>query len=306
MSFQPVINALTKILFDIIDFIPRFVNGLIILIVGYLISRLVRWTVRLIFREIRFDHLAQRTGITNALETLGVRIPLSEVIAQVVFFFLLLSFATSAVGLMGLAAVADLLQSVLRFVPRAISAGIIIIFGSMLARFLGAAITAVTENVNITYGRVLGKIIEYAVLAFVIVLAISTLGVDTTILTSSLTIIIASTGLAIALTFALGAREAARNVIAGHYVRQNFQPGQQLTLGNYSGRLRSTSGTYTVLETDEEGSQNNTISLPNSFLLQNAIKGQDVPQNAPQENSPVENTEQPGSTREPENPEANA
>ncbi len=306
MSFQPVINALTKILFDIIDFIPRFVNGLIILIVGYLISRLVRWIVRLILREIRFDHLAQRTGITNALETLGVRIPLSEVIAQVVFFFLLLSFATSAVGLMGLAAVADLLQSVLRFVPRAISAGIIIIFGSMLARFLGAAITAVTENVNITYGRVLGKIIEYAVLAFVIVLAISTLGVDTTILTSSLTIIIASTGLAIALTFALGAREAARNVIAGHYVRQNFQPGQQLTLGDYSGRLRSTSGTYTVLETDEEGSQNNTISLPNSFLLQNAVKGQDVPQNAPQENSPVESTEQPGSTREPENPEANA
>src|SRR5579863_1243892 len=305
MSFQPVIDALTKILSDIINFIPRFVNGLIILIVGYLISRLVRWIVRLILREIRFDHLVQRTGITNALETLGVRIPLSEVIAQVVFFFLLLSFATSAVGLMGLAAVADLLQSVLRFVPRAISAGIIIIFGSMLARFLGAAITAVTENVNITYRRALGKIIEYAVLAFVIVLAISTLGVDTTILTSSLTIIIASTGLAIALTFALGAREAARNVIAGHYVRQNFQPGQQLTLGGYSGRLRSTSGTYTVLETDEEGGQGNTISLPNSFLLQNAVKGQDIPQSAPQENVPAENSEQSDSTREPENPEEN-
>lgn len=306
MSFQPVIDALTKILSDIINFIPRFVNGLIILIIGYLISLLVRWIVRLILREIRFDHLTQRTGITNALETLGVRIPLSEVIAQIIFFFLLLSFATSAVGLMGLAAVADLLQSVLRFIPRAISAGIIIIFGSMLARFLGATITAVTENVNITYGKVLGKIIEYAILAFVIVLAISTLGVDTTILTTSLTIIIASAGLAIALTFALGAREAARNVIAGHYVRQNFQPGQQLTLGDYSGRVRSTSGAYTVLETGEEGDQQNTISLPNSFLLQNAIKGQDMPQSAPQENTPAGNNEQPGQTQEPENPEGNA
>lgn len=306
MSFQPVINALTKILFDIIDFIPRFVNGLIILIVGYLISRLVRWLVRVILREIRFDHLAQRTGITNALEALGVRIPLSEVIAQVVFFFLLLSFAISAFGLMGLTAVADLLQSVLRFIPRAISAGIIIIFGSMLARFLGATITAVTENVNITYGRVLGKIIEYAILAFVIVLAISTLGVDTTILTSSLTIIIASAGLAIALTFAIGARESARNVIAGHYVRQNFQPGQQLTLGDYSGRVRSTSGAYTILETGEEGGQQNTLSLPNTFLLQNAVKGQDMPQSAPQQNAPEENSGQPDSAPEPENPEENS
>jgi small-conductance mechanosensitive channel len=306
MNFQPVINALTNILFGIINFIPRLVNGLIILIVGYLISWLVRWLIRLILRQIRFDQLMQRTGITNALEALGIRIPLTEVIAQVVFFFLLLSFAASAVGLMGLGAVADLLQNVLRFIPRAISAGIIIIFGSMLARFLGAAVTAVAENINITYARVLGRIIEYAVLAFVIVLAISTLGVDTTILTSSLTIIIATTGLAIALTFALGAREAARNVIAGHYVRQNFQPGQQLTLGDYSGRVRSTSGAYTVLEIGAEGSEQNTISLPNSFLLQNAVRGQDVPQSTQQESAPEEKSGQPETTQEPENPEGNA
>ncbi|HAG97652.1 MAG TPA: hypothetical protein DCL75_02005, partial [Ktedonobacter sp.] len=96
----------------------------------------------------------------------------------------------------------------------------------MLARFLGNTIAAVAANVNITYG----KIIEFAIVAFVVVLAVSTLGVDTTILTTSLTIIIASAGLAIALTFAFGSRESARNVIAGFYVRQNFQPGQRLTL----------------------------------------------------------------------------
>jgi hypothetical protein len=306
MSFQPVVDALTKIVFDIINFIPRFVNGLIILIVGYLISRLVRWIVRVVLRQIRFDQLADRTGIANALDALGVSITLSEVIAQVVFFFLLLSFATSAVGLMGLAAVADLLQSVLRFIPRAISAAIIIIFGSMLARVLGATITAVAENVNITYGKALGKIIEYAVLAFAIVLAISTLGVDTTILTSSLTIIIASTGLAIALTFALGAREAARNVIAGHYVRQSFQPGQQVTLGDYRGRVRSTTGAYTVLETGDEGGEKNTVSLPNSFLLQNAVMGQEAPQSESRENPPAVANEQPDSTQEPQSPEGNA
>ncbi|MGH2497575.1 MAG: mechanosensitive ion channel family protein [Ktedonobacteraceae bacterium] len=293
MSFQPVINALIKILTDIINFIPLFVNGLIILIVGYLISALVRWILRTVFRQIRFNQLADRAGITNALSGLGVRVPLSEVIAQIVFFFLLLSFATSAVGLMGLAAVADLLQNVLRFIPKAISAAIIIIFGSMLARFLGNTITTVAGNINITYSKALGKIIEYALLAFVIVLAVSTLGIDTAILTTSLTIIIASTGLAIALTFAFGAREAARNVIAGHYVRQNFQPGQQLTLGDYSGKVRSTLGTYTVLEST--GDEKGTISLPNSFLLQNAVMGQE-------EAPATTQAATPGTTDEAQNP----
>lgn len=294
MSFQPVINALVNILTEILNFIPHLVNGLIILIVGYLISALARWIIRTVLHRLRFDELADRVGITNALSSLGVRLPLSNVIAQLVFFFLLLSFATSAVTLMGLPAIASLLQNVLAFVPRAISAAIIIIFGSMLARFLGETVTNVAGNVNITYNKALGKVIEYTLVAFVVVLAISTMGVDTTILTTAMTILIAAGGLAIALTFAFGAREAARNVIAGHYIRQSFSPGQQIEMGDYRGRLRSTSGTYTVLETSGESGETGTVSLPNTFLLQNAVRGQGEPPatTAQQPDSPE--TQEPG------------
>lgn len=271
MVYQPVLDALTKILTDILNFLPRFVNGLIVLIVGYLVSALIRWIVRLVLRGIRLEQLAQRGGITTALEGLGIRAPISEILAQIVFFFLVLSFATSAMQLMGLTTVAILLQNVLAFVPRAISGALIVIFGSMLARFLGGTITSVADSVNITYANALGKIIEYAIVAFVVVLAISTLGVDTTILTTSLTIIIASTGLALALTFAFGARDSARNVIAGYYVRQAFQPGQRLTYASYSGTVRTTFGTYTVLDVTNESGEQSTISLPNSLLLRGAI-----------------------------------
>lgn len=294
MNFQPVINTLLNILTQILNFIPRLVNGLIILILGYLISALARWLVRTVLHRLRFDQLADRVGITNALRSLGVRLPLSNVIAQVVFFFLLLSFATSAVILMGLVAVASLLQNVLAFVPRAISAAIIIVFGSMLARFLGETVTTVASNANITYNRALGRIIEYMLVAFVVVLAVSTLGVDTTILTSILTILVAAGSLAIALTFAFGAREAARNVIAGHYIRQNFSPGQQLELGDYRGRLRSTSGAYTVLEVSSESGESGTVSLPNTFLLENAVRGQGQPP-APTGQQPASpETQEPG------------
>ncbi|HLJ34222.1 MAG TPA: hypothetical protein VKU38_11245, partial [Ktedonobacteraceae bacterium] len=196
MSFQPVLKSLIQIVTQILDFIPSLVNGLIILIVGYLISALIRWLLRFIFRRVRLDQLMDRAGITNALRGLAIRAPISEILAQIVFFFLLLSFATSAFMLMGLASVANLLQGILLFIPKAISAAILIVLGSMLARFLGNTVTAVADNVNITYGKALGKIIEFAILGFVIVLAVSTLGIDTTILTTSFTIIVAAAGLA--------------------------------------------------------------------------------------------------------------
>ncbi len=275
MTFQPVVSAFVKIVTDILNFFPKLVNGLIILIIGYLISVVIRWIVRFIIRKGGLEQLADRAGVTGVLQGLGIRIPLSEIIAQIVFFFLLLSFVTSAVSLMELTTVADLLQSVLHLIPRAISAAIIVIFGSMLAHFLGNTITTVAESVNISYGRALGKVIEYTIVAFVIVLAISTLGVDTTILTTSLTLIVAAAGLAISLTFAFGSREAARNVIAGFYVRQRFQPGQRLTIDTYTGTVRSTTGAYTVLDIVQETGEQGTVSLPNALLLQSAVLGQE-------------------------------
>ncbi len=87
MTFQPVVSTLFKILTDILDFLPMFVNGLLVLILGYLICVVIRWIVRFILRHIGFDQLVQRAGITTALESLGMRLPLSTVIAQLVFFF---------------------------------------------------------------------------------------------------------------------------------------------------------------------------------------------------------------------------
>ncbi|MDQ2906815.1 MAG: hypothetical protein ABI456_06130 [Ktedonobacteraceae bacterium] len=275
MSIQPVLQALTQIFTSIVFFIPRLVNGLIILIIGYIISWVVRWIMRFVFRHIGLEQRVERSGVHDTMRGLGVKAALPEIVVQIVFFFLLLSFATTAVRLMEFTVVADLLDSILHFVPRAISAALLIIIGSMLARFLGNAVTSVADNVNITYGKTLGRIIEYTIVAFVMVLAVSTMGVDTTILTTSLTIIIASAGLAIALTFGFGSREAARNVIAGYYVRQNFQPGQRVTCGEYSGRVRSTSGAYTVLEVTDANGQGSTISLPNSLLARSVVTSQE-------------------------------
>src|SRR5947209_18667641 len=106
MSFQPVVQALTQIITDILFFIPRLVNGLIILIIGYLISWIVRWIVRFVLQRIGLQQLADRTGFSNVMSSLRVRTSLPEIIAQVVFFFLILSFATSAARLMEFTAVA--------------------------------------------------------------------------------------------------------------------------------------------------------------------------------------------------------
>ena len=306
MVFQPVIQALMQTVTAIATFIPHLINGLIILILGYIISAIVRWLLRFIFRQIRLEQLLQRIGVENTLRGLGVRVPIVEVLVQIIFFFLFLSFATSATQLMGLTAIATLLNNVLAFIPATISAGLIVIFGAMIARFLGRTIASLADGVHITYSNALGRIVEYTVVAFVMVLAISTLGVNTAILTTCLTIIVASFGLAIAITFALGARESARHVIAGYYVRQQFVPGQQLQLGDQRGTVRGISGTYTILDTVNTAGVRRTISLPNALLLQSAVLSEENQPTTPssENNTPRNTAPQSAATEQPPTPSA--
>lgn len=287
MDFQPVLDSLGKIVRDLVDFIPRLVNGLIILVVGLLISLLVRAIVRFVFRRIGLDQLAERAGINRVLQDLKITVTLSKALAQLIFYYLIVSFATEAMRLIQLAAVAELLTNLLRFIPGAVSAAIIIILGSMFARFLGNTITAVADNVNITYSRGLGKIVEYAILSFVVILAVSTLGIDISILTSSMTIIVASVGLAIALTFGLGSRETARNIIAGYSVQQRLGAGQQVSFGDYSGTIRSTSGAYTVVEVTNEQGEVEDLVVPSSMLLERFIRVKRNPGNTSEDIPPA-------------------
>lgn len=69
----------------------------------------------------------------------------------------------------------------------------------------------------------------------------------------------------------LGTRDAARNVIAGYYVRRRFRPGQHLIIADQS-------GAYTIVDLDSsEGEERHTLNLPNTYLLRDAITSSESP-----------------------------
>src|SRR5579875_1462754 len=100
MSLQSVIDTFSKTLLAIAAFVPLVIDSILVLIGGYLISRLVRWVVRFLLRRLGLQQFSERTGISNALRILGIRMPLPDLLAQITFYFLFLSFVTAALRLM--------------------------------------------------------------------------------------------------------------------------------------------------------------------------------------------------------------
>lgn len=170
MNVQIVIDALTRIFTDIINFIPNLINGLIILVIGYFISRIVGWILSTILRRLHFDPLVERTGITGSLRGLGIKTPLSQLLGQTIFTLLLLSFLITSTRLMGLEAVAILLQQLLTFLPNIIAAVVIFLVGGIVAQFAGGIVTATAITSGMSNATRIGRAVQYLISLFVGVL----------------------------------------------------------------------------------------------------------------------------------------
>jgi small-conductance mechanosensitive channel len=117
------------------------------------------------------------------------------------------------------------------------------------------------------YARQLGSLLQYVFVLFVMVLALGVLGIQVGLLVTAITIMIGAFGLAIALALGLGARTIVYHILAGYYVRQRYQPGQTITLGQMSGQVSGIGSVNTVVTTNE----GSTI-VPNGVLLESTVR----------------------------------
>ncbi|MGD2077030.1 MAG: mechanosensitive ion channel [Chloroflexota bacterium] len=269
------------------QWLPAILGAIILLIVGWLVARLVQAVLVRLLRRVGLNQLAERTGIDRGLSTIGTQSTLSYLLARTTYWLVLIFFVLLALGALGLTdVVTSALNGFFSFLPRLISATVIFLVGAFIARIAGDAITAVSLQSNIATGRVLGQAIRYSILLVVIILSLDELGVQTTILTTIIIITIGAVGLGLALAFGLGNRDLAHSIMAGFHAREEFNPGQQLSVGQYTGRLVRIGATKTLIETDD-----GPVSVPNIVLLNEVVTLQ--PQNESMVADAVEPAEQP-------------
>lgn len=248
--------------------LPALLGALLLLLIGWLVARLGQALIGRLLHRLGLDRLADRTGIDRGLTTIGVQSTLSYLLARITYWLILIFFILLALGALGLTdVVTSALNSFFAFLPRLVAAMIIFLVGAFVARIIGDAITAMTVQSNIPSGRVLGQVVRYSILLVVVILALDELGVQTTILTTIIIVTVAAVALALALAFGLGNRQLAHGIMAGFHAREEFDPGQTLTVGDYTGRLVRIGATKALLETSE-----GQISMPNVVLLNEVVR----------------------------------
>ena len=208
-----MLEPLRVFLAELGQLLPRILLAIVVLVAGWLIAKLVRFAVDKALRAINFQVLTERAGMDGFLRNGGIQSDTTELFAMLCYWLVILAALIVGFNGLGLAYVTDLLARVVLFVPKVMVALVILAFGAYFARVVGEAVCAYLRNVHMQDAELLGRIAQYALLTFVVLIALDQVNVGGDIVRQTFLIILAGVVFALALSFGLAGKEWAADLL---------------------------------------------------------------------------------------------
>lgn len=214
------LESLNQFWIQLINFVPKLLAVVVILFAGWLVAKLVRIAVRRLLELTQFDKIAQKSGLESFMNQGTLNLSLSGIISQVVYWLVITLFIITGANILGLSEVAVLLQQLASYLPRIIVAIIVLIFGTLLARFVNRIVFTWLHSIQFERALVVSTSTEYGVQILALFIALEQLGLGMQLIYSLFIIIFGAVFLALALAFGLGGKEWAANKIAEFEAKQ--------------------------------------------------------------------------------------
>jgi hypothetical protein len=244
-----LINTFKLLINQSIDFVPKFLIALIVLIIGVLVARTVALVIRKVLERVGLDRMGDRLNEIDFIKQLQTEIKLSHIVAQVAYYFVLLVFVTQATETLGVKAITDMVRSLTEFIPRLIAAAIMLQVGVLLADALRKAVVGLCESFNIASGKLLGMVVFSFFLVVTVISALGQAGINTELLESSFNLIIGGVIFAFAAGYGLASRDVMANILSSFYSKSRFKEGQTIRIDTVQGVIIKLDATSMTLQT---------------------------------------------------------
>ncbi len=252
------------------EFLPRLGAALVVLVAGWLLSRLFsRLLVRLLQR-IGLDSAAERVALHDVLARAGIERSLTRLVGVLARMALMVITVVAAVAVLGINSLNSTLDEILLFLPRLLAALVLLLGGLAVSSVARERVERAAYQMDIP--GPLGRVTQIAVVVIAAIMALGQLGVPTLVLNVLLAVVASGSVLTLAIAFGLGSREVARELSAGRSVATSFQEGQTITVGDLRGAIVTLESTAVVLDTDD----GRRVRIPNHLLLESTVTVRDA------------------------------
>jgi len=209
--------ALSEILVNVLSFIPTIIGALAVFLIGLIIANWCKILTIKILKIVRFSALVKKSGLEPFLEKAEIKLKAEEFLGNVVKWLIILVFFIATINLLGLSTVSVVLNSILGYIPRVISAVLILTIGVLLAGLIEGVVKGSLAQVDVKASRLLAKIASYLVVIFAGLAAINELQIAQALISTLFMGFVATLALGIGLAIGLGAKDLVSQVLKEWY-----------------------------------------------------------------------------------------
>jgi len=214
---EALFTASANVMTNVVTFLPTLIGALIVLLAGLLLAKWSKAVIIKFLRLIKLSNLVKKGAIRKFLNQAEVTGKVEEILGEVVRWLIILVFFIAAVNLLGLTTVSAFLNSILTYVPKVVSAVLVLTVGVVIAGVVESVVKGAVSSVDVSTGRLMGKITGYIVVVFTIMAAITELGIAQQFLSTFFIGFVAMLALSLGLAFGLGSKDVVAKIMDEWY-----------------------------------------------------------------------------------------
>ncbi len=234
---EVLINTLESFISKFIEFVPNLVVAIIVIIAGVFIGKLLAKVVDKVLSQIGFNKLGDKINDIEAIKKFDLDIKLSKVVGKVLYYFVLLVFIIAAADTLGVPAITSMVLLLVEFIPKIISAAIMMLVGVLLADILRKFVSDLCASFNIASGKLISSAVFFFVLTIVIIASLAQAGINTDLLEFTFSVLVGGIILAFSIGYGFASKEILLNIIAGFYSKNKYKIGQVIEIDGTKGEV---------------------------------------------------------------------
>ena len=212
----------------VMEFLPRLLAMLIIVVVGWVVAWLAKAILPRILNLVRFNSLFVKAGVTQVLNKAALPTP-SEMLARLIFWVLWITFILFGLEALQIPALQEEISGLFRVLPQIFVALVILFVGGLIANFVARAALLAAVNANSPSPRLISTVVRFVIIALAVTMALERVGLGRGVVLIAFSTFFGAIMFGLALAFGLGGRDLARRLLERRFLEEKKEEDQGIS-----------------------------------------------------------------------------
>lgn len=208
--WEQVQQALNQSMIRVLNELASLVPGVVALVIAVVFSTLIAGVMYFVLRRslasLHFDERLKRWGFEGMVEWAPAN-SATILLSRIVFWAIMLVGFLIGVAAFDSTLTSQLVLQLFAYLPNVVAAVVVLIVGSIVARFLARSVLIGAVNMNLQYARLVSLGVKWMIMVLAVAMALEHLSIGGSIVYIAFGILFGGIVLTLALAIGLGSKE---------------------------------------------------------------------------------------------------